>query len=125
MMSTSRRDDPAPRGDLAFQRFLQRVWRDDVGPLLRGRQADQRRKAARIGGTVAGTGGALLDRMLGLRGRPFSRAMTVLGSTLGAILPDAWDWNWLRKAAPHEREAVAEEVQRRAANLPDADALEL
>jgi hypothetical protein len=110
--------------DDALRRFLRRVWRDDVGPLLRGKYASQRRKSARIGGKVAATGGLMLDSLFRLRGRPFTRAMSVMGSSLGAMLPDVWDWKWLRSAADKEdRQVVADQVKRRAAQLPEAEAL--
>jgi hypothetical protein len=116
-------DNPA---DAAFRRFVRRVWRDDVAPLLRGRREGQRRRTAAIGGQVGATGGLLIDKLLGLRGRPFARFMTVMGSSLGAMLPDAWDWDWLRtRATPQQRRAVADAMQQRAEELPEADALEL
>jgi hypothetical protein len=115
-----------PPDDEALRRFLQRVWQSDVVPLLRGPKAGQRRTTARIGGKVAGTTGLLVDSLLRLKGRPFTRALTVLGSTLGAILPDAWDWEWLRaKAGPVARKVVAEQVGRRAGELPLKEALAL
>jgi hypothetical protein len=110
----------------AFRRFLRRVWREDVTPLLRDRRARQRKKAARAGGKVAAAAGLALDGVLGLKGKPFARFMTVIGSSLGAMLPDVWDWQWLRQSAgAAEREMVAEQVRRRAARLPEADALAL
>ena len=112
--------------DAALAAFLRRVWKQDVEPLLNDRRAAQRRKTARTGGKIAATGGLLLDSLLGLRGRPFTRAMTVMGSSLGAMLPDVWDWRWLRSTATQkQRRVVAEQVKRRAAELPEADALRL
>jgi hypothetical protein len=109
-----------------FSRFVQRVWTADVVPLLRGRLAEQRKTGARWGGTTAAAGGALLDGFLRLRGRPFTRAMTVLGTTLGALVPDLWDWNWLRTGAgDQERSVLEEQVRRRAAELPEDEALAL
>lgn len=114
------------RSDAALGRFLRRVWKKDVEPLLRDRRARQRRRAARAGGRIAATGGLVLDSLLGLRGRPFTRAMTVMGSSLGALLPDVWDWKWLRgTATEQQRRVVREQVKRRAAELPEVDALEL
>jgi DnaJ domain len=96
-----------------FQRFLNRVWKGDVAPLLRGPRAGQRSTAARVLGAAAGLSGGVLDRLLGFRGRPFSRALCVLGSSVGAMLPDAWDWTWLReKAGPRERERVSATLER-------------
>jgi hypothetical protein len=118
--------ESAERGDQALGRFLQRVWLTDVQPLLRGKYADQRCKSARVGGKVAAAGGLVLDTLFRLRGKPFTRAMTVMGSSLGAMLPDVWDWKWLRDSAKNEdRQAVVDQVRRRAAELPEADALEL
>ena len=112
--------------DEVLTRFLRRVWRDDVTPLLRGKRAEQRRTAARRGGKVAAAGGLLIDSLFKLRGRPFTRAMTVMGSSLGAMLPDVWDWKWLNSDANiRDRQVVAEQVRRRAAELPEADALAL
>lgn len=112
--------------DAAFRAFVRRVWRDDVRPLLRGRSAAARARSAQLGGQVAAAGGALLDRALGLRGRPFTRALTVMGSSLGAMLPDAWDWEWIRRrATAGQRQSVASAVRRRAAALSDAQALAL
>jgi hypothetical protein len=110
----------------AFRRFLRRVWREDVTPLLRDRRETQRRNVARTAGKFAAATGLFVDGVLGLRGKPFGRFMTVMGSSLGAMLPDVWDWRWLREtAAPAQREVVAEQVRRRAAELAEADALEL
>lgn len=116
----ARRDD-----NEAFRRFLRRVWREDVAPLLKDRRAQQRKKAARVGGKAAAAAGLLVDGVFGLKGKPFTRFMTVMGTSLGALLPDAWDWQWLRAADEQERAVVDEQVQRRAAKLPEADALEL
>jgi len=112
--------------NVAFRRFLRRVWREDVTPLLRDRRAAQRKQAARTAGKFAAATGLFVDSVLGLKGKPFARFMTVMGSSLGALLPDVWDWEWLgASAAPAEREVVAEQVQRRAGELPETDALEL
>jgi hypothetical protein len=119
------RKSPRP-SDEALSRFLHRVWRSDVQPLLRGKHADQRRKSARVGGKIAAAGGLVVDSLFHLRGKPFTRAMTVMGSSLGAMLPDVWDWKWLRNSADEQaRKFVTEQVKRRAAELPEADALEL
>ena len=110
----------------AFRRFLRRVWRADVTPLLRDRRAPQRRKSARAAGRFAAATGLVVDGVFGLKGKPFTRFMTVMGSRLGALLPDVWDWQWLREsAAPAEREVIADQVRRRAAELPEAEALAL
>ena len=115
-----------PADTEAFRRFLRRTWRDSVAPLLRDRRAEQRKKAARVTGKAAAATGLLVDGVLGLKGRPFTRFLTVVGSTLGAILPDAWDWEWLRESADSaEREAVTETVRCEAARLPEREALEL
>jgi hypothetical protein len=114
------------RREEQFSRFVQRVWAADVAPLLRGRLAAHRKTGARWGGTTAAAGGALLDGLFRLRGRPFTRAMTVLGSTFGAMVPDLWDWEWLRnRAGKDDRQAMGEHVRRRAAELPEDDALAL
>ncbi|HPM24833.1 MAG TPA: J domain-containing protein [Phycisphaerae bacterium] len=115
-----------PQDNEAFRRFLRHVWRDHVTPLLRDQRAEQRKKAARVGGKFAAATGLFVDGLLGLKGKPFGRFMTVMGSSLGALLPDVWDWEWLREsAAPAEREVVQEQVCRAAAELPEADALAL
>ena len=115
-----------PADNEAFRRFLRRVWRDDINPLLRGKRAAQRRKSARVGGKVAAATGLLVDGLFGLKGKPFTRFLTVVGSTVGAILPDAWDWNWLReRAGADEKKVVAEQLRRRAAQLPLQEALAL
>lgn len=122
-------NSPNPRqaaADAAFRRFARRVWRDDVAPLLRGRLAAQREKTATLGGQVAGSAGRLLDRALGLRGQPFARALTIMGASLGAMLPDAWDWDWLQDAAtPAQRRTVRKRLERHAAELDEAAALAL
>lgn len=116
----------APADNLAFRRFLRRVWEHDIAPLLRDRRAGQRRKSARVAGKMAAAAGLLVDGVFGLKGKPFTRFMTVMGASLGALLPDVWDWEWLRERADAvEREVVAEQVRARAAELPEADALEL
>ncbi len=116
---------PASSGDEALSRFLRRVWQQDVEPLLRGERAAQRRRAAGVGGKVAATGGLLIDSLFHLRGRPFTRALTVLGTSFGAMVPDVWDWKWLQAASADERATVTAQVRRRAAELPEADALAL
>lgn len=118
-------ESPSP-ADAAFRRFLQRVWQHDVVPLLRDRRAGQRRTTARVGGKLAAAGGLLVDSLFRLRGRPFARFMTVMGSRLGAMLPDLWDWRWLRESADAaDRAVLADQLGRRAAELPEADALAL
>lgn len=109
--------------DEALARFMRRIWRQDIAPLLRDRRARERRRIARLGGQVAAAGGLLVDTVFRLRGKPFTRFMTVMGASLGAMLPDAWDWRWLRESAtPDEREEVARRVRRRAAELLDREA---
>lgn len=118
--------DYRPNEDEAFRRFIRRVWRDDVAPLLRDKRAKQRQASARTTGKAAAAAGLVVDSLFGLKGKPFARFMTVMGTRLGALLPDVWDWEWLRESAePAEREVVADQVQRRAAELPEADALAL
>ncbi len=120
-MAHRREDDDEP-----FRRFLRRVWRDDVAPLLRDHRQEQRRKSARVTGKAAAAAGLLVDWVFGLKGKPFARFMTVMGASMGALLPDVWDWQWLRESADSsERQAVADGVSRRAADLPEAEALEL
>ncbi|MFH1749138.1 MAG: J domain-containing protein [Planctomycetota bacterium] len=120
-MSATRRPD-----NEAFRRFVRRVWQQDVAPLLRGERAAERRKAARVGGKVAAGGGLLIDGLLRLKGRPFTRFLTVMGTTLGALLPDVWDWRWYREnASPRQKKVVREQVQRRAGELPLDEALAL
>ncbi len=106
--------------------FLRRVWQQDITPLLRGKYASRRRKAARTTGTIAAATGLLVDSLFHLRGRPFTRFMTVLGASVGAMLPDAWSWEWFRRRTdPADRELIAERVRSRAAELPEAEALAL
>ena len=119
-MAARRSDD-----NQALRRFLRRVWREDVAPLLRGKRAAQRRRAARVSGKVAAATGLFVDGVFGLKGKPFTRFMTVVGSSFGAMLPDVWDWDWLSQSAKSERKVVVEQVRRRARKLPEADALEL
>ncbi len=120
-MAASRGND-----EEAFRRFLRRVWQHDINPLLRGQYAAQRRTTARVGGKIAASAGLLVDGILRLRGKPFTRFMTVFGSSMGALLPDVWDWSWLRdRAAQTQRKVVEEQVQRRAAELPESEALAL
>lgn len=115
-----------PNDNDAFRRFLRRVWQDDITPLLRGERASQRARSARVAGRIAATGGLVADTLLRLKGRPFTRFMTVFGTTVGAILPDAWDWQWVRdKAGPRERRVIAEQVRRRAGELALREALAL
>jgi hypothetical protein len=110
----------------AFHRFLRRVWRQDVAPLLRDHRAAERQKSARVAGKAAAGAGLVLDGLFRLPGKPFTRFMTVVGSSLGAMLPDVWDWQWLQESAGEdERQVAAAAVQREAARLPEAEALEL
>lgn len=106
--------------------FLRRIWQQDIAPLLRGKYPSQRRKAARTMGTIAAASGLLVDSLFHLRGRPFTRFMTVLGASVGAMLPDVWSWEWFRRRTdPADRELIAEQVRNRAAELPEAEALAL
>ena len=109
----------------SLRRFYRRVWKQDVAPLLRGARQAQREKAARTSGSIAASAGLLADKLLGLKGRPFARFMTVMGASLGAMLPDVWDWEWLRSADETQRRVVDDQVRRRAAELPEAEALAL
>jgi hypothetical protein len=110
----------------AFRDFLRRVWHDDVGPLLKDKRQPQRAKAARVAGKGAGAAGLFVDTLFGLKGKPFARFMTVMGSSVGAMLPDIWDWKWLREdASDAQRATVAERVVQRAGELPVAAALAL
>ncbi len=115
-----------PDNDEPFRRFLRRTWREDVTPLLRGEQAERRAKTARATGKAAAATGLFVDSLLGLKGKPFARFMTVMGSSLGAMLPDVWDWKWLReKASPAQRQVVADQVRRSAERLAESEALGL
>lgn len=110
----------------AFRGFLRRTWQEDLRPLLQDHRAAQRRKAARVTGKAAAAAGLLFDGLFGLKGRPFTRFMTVVGTSFGAMLPDVWDWEWLRGSADdEEREFVSERLCSRAAKLPEAEALAL
>lgn len=113
------------RGDEAFRAFLRRVWQHDVRPLLHDRRAAARSRAARLGGKIAASTGLFVDSLLGLKGRPFARFMTVLGASAGAMLPDVWDWSWFRRADDADRELVADRLAARAAALEDEEALAL
>lgn len=114
-----------PADNEAFRRFLRRVWQRDVRPLLDDRRRAARAKSARVAGTAAGAAGLLADRLFGLRGKPFARFMTVMGSSIGAMLPDMFDWNWFRQADRQSQAAVADRVERSAADLDVREALEL
>ncbi len=116
---------PSTGDNESLQAFFRRVWAHDVRPLLADRHRRARATAARVGGTAAGMAGMLADRLLRLRGRPFTRAMTVLGASIGAILPDIWDWKWLAKTSDEDRRVIEEQSKRRAAELPEHDALAL
>jgi hypothetical protein len=111
--------------DEALRRFLRRVWRRDVAPLLRGELARARRRGAATGGRAAAAGGLLIDSLLRLRGRPFTRMLTVMGASLGAMLPDVWSWELLRGAEPRLRARADECVRRRADGIRQREALEL
>lgn len=109
-----------------LDRFVRRVWREDIAPLLRDRRAAQRRKSARIGGRAAASAGLLLDGMFGLRGKPFTRFMTVVGSSLAAMVPDVLDWKWLNDSADDaDRDAADERVRSRVTRMGDEEALQL
>jgi len=107
----------------ALGRFLNRVWRADVAPLLKGSRAAQRRRTARAVGKFATGAGLLIDSLARLRGRPFTRSMAVLGSTFGAMLPDVWDWRWLRRATDAQRRKVQQTLERRAGEMRRSEAL--
>ncbi len=117
-----------PESD-ALRQFLRKVWAEDVVPQLKGERREkqaQRQKSARVAGKAAAAGGLFVDTLFGLKGKPFTRALSVMGSSLGAMLPDAWDWGWLRNAASDEqRRVVSEQVRRRAQELPQRAALRM
>ncbi|MFN0137975.1 MAG: J domain-containing protein [Phycisphaerae bacterium] len=117
---------PRRSTDEAFAAFVRQVWTHDVSPLLRDRMASQRRTTARVGGSLAGATGLMLDKLFKLRGKPFGRAMTVLGSSFGAMLPDVWSWAWLAAEADAEqRRVVEEQLRAKASAMPFAVQLEL
>lgn len=116
---------PRAADDEAFRQFLRRVWQHDVAPLLRGAQAQRRLRAARVGGKIAAVTGLAVDSLLHLRGRPFTRFMTVMGSRLGAMLPDVWDWQWFRTSDPAAQRLTEKHVRKAAGILPEDDALAL
>lgn len=109
----------------AFRAFLRRVWKHDVAPLLADRQRERRKRSARVGGQIAGATGLAVDALLHLKGRPFTRFMTTMGASVGAMLPDAWDWQWFRAAGAGARRLTQQRVTRAAAELPEAGALAL
>ncbi|MCG3125853.1 MAG: hypothetical protein CHACPFDD_00680 [Phycisphaerae bacterium] len=109
---SARPNDPQD-GSEALHAFFERVWREDIAPLLDDHRRAQREKAARTAGRLAAGAGRLADGLLGLRGKPFTRFMTIMGSTLGAVLPDVWDWRWFRRADASQRRAVEEHVRGR------------
>lgn len=108
-----------------MRRFLRRVWRHDVAPLLGDKRRESRVKAARMGVKIAAAAGLLADGLFRLKGKPFTRAMTVMGASVGAMLPDVWDWKWFRSADEGQQKVVSEQVERRAAELSLEAALEL
>ena len=111
------------RSELALREFLQRVWRQDVEPWLRDAQRAEQERSARRAGQAAATAGLALDALLRLRGRPFTRMLTVLGTSLGAIAPRTWSWRWLRQVARGPvRERVVAGVQRGAGGLSAEEA---
>lgn len=102
---------------------MDRVWRDDIAPLLHEGAGAQRRKGARIGGKVAASAGLALDTLFRLRGKPFARAFGVLGTSAGAMIPDLWDWSWYRQAGERVCATVEQRLRKRAAKLEDDEAL--
>lgn len=106
-----------------MSRFIRRVWRTDVAPLLRGDRRASRIRAARSAGAAGAVAGLLADGLLGFRGRPFTRALTVLGSSIGAMIPDIWDWNWFEHATPRQRGTVRRSLESSAAEIPVQEAL--
>lgn len=109
----------------AFHRFLRRVWERDVRPLLTGAQQQRRSRFARAGGRAAAAAGLMIDGLLRLRGRPFTRFLTVMGASAGAILPDMFEWDCFAALRPEERAAAEQAVERAARDAPDAEALTL
>ncbi|MGE3180855.1 MAG: J domain-containing protein [Phycisphaerae bacterium] len=95
--------------EAAYREFLNRVWRKDIFPLIASSDPLGRRKFAVRGAQVAAAAGMTVDKVLGLRGRPFTRAFTVVGGTLGAVTPDLWDWNWVRAVSRSIKEEVVQE----------------
>jgi hypothetical protein len=127
-------DFPTRRGEAAvtasaqeraFRVFLRRVWKRDVAPLLRERQPERRRRTARAGGKLAGATGLAVDSLFHLKGRPFTRFMLTMGASVGAMLPDIWDWQWFRAAGAAAQKLTEQRVRRAAGELPEAEALEL
>lgn len=117
--------EPVDR-EAAFQAFLQRVWVNDVRPMLNDHRAQQRASTARTVGMGGAAAGMAVDKLLGLKGKPFTRALTVFGASMGAILPDALDWNWVRRAAGQgEREALQQQTALRAGEIDLTEALRL
>ena len=117
--------EQARRADAAFRRFLERCWKSDIAPLLRDQQEQTRKKTARTGGKLGALTGLAVDSLFHLKGRPFSRAMAVLGGSAGALLPDLWDWSWIRAANPDTQAFTREQLISAANKLADDEALAL
>ncbi len=114
-----------PDSDREFQRFLAHVWKHDVAPLLKDARRRQRQRTASTTGKAGAAGGLLLDGVLGLKGRPFTRFLTVVGATLGAILPDVLDWKVVALLTDDEQRRIESATAQRAAALQFDAALAL
>jgi hypothetical protein len=82
-----------PDADDSLQRFYRRLWQQRILPSLSHEQQDKQLHRTRQTARWASAGGRFIDSLLGLRGRPFTRALTSLGVDLS--LPKTWDWNWV------------------------------
>jgi hypothetical protein len=112
-----------PDADDSLQRFYRRLWQQRILPSLSHEQQDKQLHRTRQTARWASAGGRFIDSLLGLRGRPFTRALTSLGVDLS--LPKTWDWNWVSRQSDQTRQRIDSAAQAETARLENTQALAL
>lgn len=103
--------------------FYRRLWEHRIYPQLSAEDAERQAQRTRQTARWASASGRFLDSLLGLRGRPFTRAFTSLGVDLS--MPKAWDWQWFGQQSEATRAQLNAEAEAEVARLEIEQALAL
>lgn len=112
-----------PNPDQHLSEFYKRLWKQRILPQLAQDQEHKQARRTRRVARWASASGRMLDSFMGLRGHPFTRALTSLGVDLS--FPQNWEWDWLGRQNESVKSAIQQEAERAARRLEFAEALSL
>ena len=112
-----------PTTDEKLHAFYRRLWEKRILPQLSAENAPRQEKRTRRTARWASASGRFVDSLLGLRGKPFTRAFTSIGVDLS--MPQTWDWKWFGRQTQATRERLNAEAEAAAAKLEFDEALSL